>query len=110
MAGAIHNFLLRYRGRTRLIQRDRTVRAGVSERSVHDWEPVPRKSVPAGWQSYTHPGKLFDIVMLLIGGRERTEPEWRRVFELAGLRLTGITPIPTRTGAGVIEACQQATC
>src|SRR6516162_4696818 len=30
--------LLRYRGRTGLIQRDLAVRAGVSERSVQDWE------------------------------------------------------------------------
>jgi len=50
-----------------------------------------------------HPGKLGDIIMLLIGGRERTEAEWRSLFEQAGFEFVGITPLPTRTGAGVLE-------
>jgi hypothetical protein len=42
--------------------------------------------------------KLLDLNMLvLFGGRERTVDEFRRLFEAAGLRLTGVTP----TGAGV---------
>jgi O-methyltransferase domain len=51
-----------------------------------------------------HPGKLGDITMLLIGGRERTEVEWRALFEQAGLTFAGIAPLLTRTGAGVLEA------
>jgi hypothetical protein len=50
-----------------------------------------------------HQGKLVDIVMLLVGGRERTEPEWRGLFERAGLKWVGVTPMATRTGAGVLE-------
>jgi hypothetical protein len=50
-----------------------------------------------------HPGKLGDIIMLLIGGRERTEAEWRHLFERSGFALTRIVPLPSRTGAGVIE-------
>jgi len=50
-----------------------------------------------------HPGKLGDITMLLIGGRERTEAEWRQLFAQAGFMLARIAPLPSRTGAGVLE-------
>jgi hypothetical protein len=50
-----------------------------------------------------HPGKLGDIIMLLIGGRERTEAEWRALFERSGFVLSRIVPLASRTGAGVIE-------
>jgi hypothetical protein len=46
--------------------------------------------------------KLLDLEMLAIsGGRERTEQEFRDLFESAGLKLEQI--IPTRTGASVLE-------
>jgi hypothetical protein len=48
-------------------------------------------------------GKMADITMLLIGGRERTEAEWRHLFGQASFALTRIVPLPTRTGAGVLE-------
>lgn len=48
--------------------------------------------------------RIFDLVMLLHtpGGRERTEPEYRSLFERAGFRLTRV--IPTRVDNSIIEA------
>ena len=47
--------------------------------------------------------KLFDINMLVVaGGRERTEPEYRRLFEQAGLVLTRVGG--TRSPLSVIVA------
>ena len=48
-----------------------------------------------------HPGKLGDITMLLIGGRERTEGEWRALLDRSGFVLTRIVPLPSRTGTGL---------
>jgi hypothetical protein len=48
------------------------------------------------------PGRISDIIMLVTeGGRERTELEFRALFETAGFRLTNI--IPTQSGINVIE-------
>jgi hypothetical protein len=48
-------------------------------------------------------GKFLDLTMLLIpGGKERTEAEYRILFESAGFRLTRI--VPTGTEVSVIEA------
>lgn len=50
-----------------------------------------------------HPGKLLDLQMLLIpGGRERTEPEFRELFRKAGFQIAGI--VPTRAADSVLEA------
>jgi hypothetical protein len=47
-------------------------------------------------------GKLLDVAMLVIpGGAERTEEEYKRLYEYAGFRLTKI--VPTKTGVCVIE-------
>ena len=47
-------------------------------------------------------GKFLDLTMLLIpGGKERTEVEYRALFESAGFRLTRI--VPTATEVSVIE-------
>ena len=47
-------------------------------------------------------GKLLDLAMLLIpGGQERTEEEYRRLYEAAGFRLTRV--VPTRADVSVIE-------
>jgi len=47
--------------------------------------------------------KLLDLHMLVItGGRQRTEAEYRTLLESAGLRLTNV--IPTESGESVIEA------
>ena len=49
------------------------------------------------------PGKFMDINMLVItGGRERTEAEYRALLERGGLRITRI--IPAHPLASVIEA------
>jgi hypothetical protein len=50
-------------------------------------------------------GKLLDVGMLLIGGRERTEPEYRALFEAAGYRLTRV--IPTQGPQHVLEGVAQ---
>jgi hypothetical protein len=47
--------------------------------------------------------KFFDLAMLVLpGGMERTEEEYRHLFEAAGFRLARI--VPTRTWVSVIEA------
>src|SRR5699024_3274942 len=47
-------------------------------------------------------GKLLDLNMLLLpGGVERTEGEFRRLYEAAGFRLTRI--VPTQEDLSVIE-------
>jgi hypothetical protein len=49
--------------------------------------------------------KYVDLNMLVMtGGRERTEAEYRALLDLAGLRLTRI--VPTHTELSVIEAVQ----
>jgi SAM-dependent methyltransferase len=46
--------------------------------------------------------KFFDLAMLVLpGGMERTEDEYRQLFEAAGLRLTRV--VPTRTWVSVLE-------
>jgi len=48
------------------------------------------------------PGKYFDLAMMVLpGGMERTEAEYRRLFDAAGLRLARI--IPTSADVCVIE-------
>lgn len=48
--------------------------------------------------------RILDIVMLLNtpGGRERTEPKYRLLFEKAGFRLT--RAIPTKVENWILEA------
>jgi ubiquinone/menaquinone biosynthesis C-methylase UbiE len=47
-------------------------------------------------------GKFLDLVMLLIpGGKERTESEYRTLFERAGFELTRI--VPTGTEVSIVE-------
>ena len=57
--------------------------------------------VPAG--NTPHLGKLMDICMMTMysAGRERTEAEYRQLFQAAGFRLTQI--IPTASPMSVIE-------
>ncbi len=46
--------------------------------------------------------KFFDLAMMVLpGGMERTEEEYRQLFEAAGFRLTRI--VPTKTWVSVIE-------
>ena len=49
------------------------------------------------------PAKILDLAMLVVpGGEERTEDEYRILLEKSGFRLTRV--IPTRTSASIIEA------
>lgn len=53
--------------------------------------------------SQPHPGKLLDLMMMVFpGGRERSELEWRALFERAGFTIQRIVPTPTPDS--VIEA------
>jgi hypothetical protein len=46
--------------------------------------------------------KFFDLAMMVLpGGMERTEEEYRRLFEAAGFRLSRI--VPTNAWISVIE-------
>jgi len=57
---------------------------------------VPETSEP-------HMSKILDLEMLLMpGGRERTEPEWRELFRKGGFEITRI--LPMRAAENVIEA------
>jgi len=50
-----------------------------------------------------HPGKILDMVMLvLVGGQERTEDEYARLLEKAGFRLSRI--VGTQSPVSVVEA------
>jgi 16S rRNA G1207 methylase RsmC len=53
---------------------------------------VAEKVIPPGNQPFL--GKFFDLHMLAVnsGGRERTEAEYRALFEKAGFKLTRIVP------------------
>ncbi|GAB4330905.1 MAG: methyltransferase [Candidatus Abyssubacteria bacterium] len=46
-------------------------------------------------------GKWLDLMMLVVGGRERTEEQFRRVFSEAGLKLNRV--VPTAHEVSVIE-------
>jgi hypothetical protein len=50
-----------------------------------------------------HPGKMLDMMMLLVsGGRERTEAEYGLLLTKGGFRLTRV--VPTSSAVSVIEA------
>ena len=46
-------------------------------------------------------GKLLDIQMLIIGGRERTKKEFAAMFKQAGLKMTRI--VPTKSPLSIVE-------
>lgn len=50
-------------------------------------------------------GKLLDLMMLLVGGRERTQDDFSRLFSQAGLRLNRV--VPTAHEVSVIEGVRQ---
>ncbi len=61
---------------------------------------VVESVIPPGNEPFF--GKLLDLTMLVIpGGQERTEDEYRRLFEQAGFRLERI--VPTQTEVSIIE-------
>lgn len=51
-------------------------------------------------------GKLLDLTMMLIpGGKERTEDEYRELYDQAGFELTRV--VPTRSDVSVIEGVRR---
>ncbi len=88
---------------------------------IHDWDDAKaglildnlRRAMPAGAKlllvEYVLPegdgasfGKLFDLhMMVAIGGLERTEAEYRRLFAAHGFRLTRV--VPTAGDISVVE-------
>ncbi|HLW71314.1 MAG TPA: methyltransferase [Candidatus Binataceae bacterium] len=61
--------------------------------------------LPAGDEP--HPGKVLDILLMLLSeGRERTEQEFRELFERAGLELTKV--IPTQSVLSIVEGRRRA--
>ena len=76
----------------------RTVRRAIAPggRLLLVEEVLPPGNVPS-------PGKFLDLMMLvLVGGKERTAEEFRALLAGAGFALTGI--VPTAAGPSVIEA------
>lgn len=60
--------------------------------------------LPAG--DVFHPGKLLDLVMLVLpGGQERTEEEYAALLDKAGFRLTRV--VPTASAVSVVEAVRR---
>ena len=61
---------------------------------------VIEEALPPG--NAPSPGKILDLFMLMVGGRERTQAEYGALLEQAGYELKRI--IPTATPLHVIEA------
>ncbi len=50
-----------------------------------------------------HPGKMIDLLMLVtIGGQERSESEYRQLLDSSGFQLTRV--VPTRSAVSIVEA------
>ena len=65
---------------------------------------VVESIIPPGNESFG--GKFLDLVMLLIpGGMERTEDEYRTLFGKAGFELTRV--VPTGTEVSIIEGAKK---
>jgi hypothetical protein len=83
------------------------------ERAVHILE-VLRRAIPAHGRllivesvippgDEAHPGKWFDITMLVVtGGRERTADEFGAILESGGFALSRV--VPTQSPVSVVEA------
>ena len=65
---------------------------------------VVESVIPPGNERFA--GKFLDLVMLLIpGGKERTEAEYRALFDEAGFQLSRI--VPTNTELSIVEGVKQ---
>jgi hypothetical protein len=50
------------------------------------------------------PSKLLDLLMLLaIGGKERTRQQWEELYHAAGFRLGSVIPLQDNFGTSIIE-------
>ena len=53
------------------------------------------------------PAKLLDILMLLvIGGKERTRQQWEDLYRSSGFRITSITPLQDNFGTSIVEGAR----
>ena len=94
--------------------------ADIMKRVVHDWDDdrtvkilancraamsergrvlVAESVIPPG--NDPDRGKLLDMQMLVMGGRERTKQEFAAVFKKAGLKLTRV--VPTKCPLSIVE-------
>jgi hypothetical protein len=91
---------------------------------IHDWEDDDATAILGNCRNAMNPqgrilvvesvvprgnepsfGELLDLMMLLVGGRERTEDEYRRLFSRAGLKLNRV--VPTAHEVSIIEGARQ---
>jgi len=50
------------------------------------------------------PAKLLDILMLLaIGGKERTRQQWEDLYRSSGFRIANVTPLHDNFGTSIVE-------
>jgi hypothetical protein len=94
--------------------------AYIMKRTLHDWDDercakilanccavmsekgrvlVVESVIPTG--NDPHRGKLLDIQMFVIGGRERTKQEFATLFRQAGLKLTRV--VTTKCPLSIVE-------
>jgi hypothetical protein len=54
------------------------------------------------------PSKFLDInIMVFIRGRERTEAEWRQLYDKAGLEVVSIVPLRDNFGTSIVEGAKR---
>lgn len=117
------------RCRTEVIDFFKAVPSGgdayIMKHIIHDWDDDRAATILKNIRKAMNPGgrvilldsvlppanepdfsKLIDIEMMLLpGGRERSEEEFRSLFDRAGFRLTRI--VPTKSPLAVIEGVQE---
>ena len=90
--------------------------AYIMKHIIHDWDDERATTILANCRRAMRPGgtllvvdrvigppnaadpkKFFDVAMMLMpGGRERSEPEWHALYAAAGFRVTRILPTPAQ--------------
>ncbi|UCD49923.1 MAG: hypothetical protein JSW27_20630 [Phycisphaerales bacterium] len=102
-----------------------TADAYVMRHILHDWDDEAAASILLNCREAMNPsgkvlvvetvippmneacfGKWLDLMMLIVGGRERTEAQYRQLFARAGLKLNRI--VPTAHEVSVIEGVRAA--
>jgi SAM-dependent methyltransferase len=88
--------------------------AYIMKHIIHDWDDEHATKILSNCRRAMKPGgkllvvdrvigppnvpdgkKFFDVAMMLMpGGRERSEPEWKALYAAGGFRLTRILPTP----------------
>lgn len=94
--------------------------AYILKRTLHDWDDERCARILSNCRAAMSPkgrvlvadsvirpgnapdrGKLIDIQMLILGGRERTKEEFAALFQMAGLKLTRV--VPTKCPLRIVE-------